>query len=108
MEQTSSQNPRQVATYEQVTRAVLGRDEADGKLVIPEKLLPHIKWMMEQVILPPYIDSIGKGFFMKQKKSMAAQWHTFGEILGPLVMLWLWVEEAVKGSPLPAEELTAS
>ncbi|OWZ67976.1 hypothetical protein AYX14_05564 [Cryptococcus neoformans] len=108
MEQTSSENPRQAATYEWVARAVLGREEADGKPVIPKKLLPCIEWMMEQVILAPYIDSIGKGFFMKQKKPMAAQWHTFGEILGPLVMLWLWVEESEKGSPLPAEELTAS
>ncbi|OXH14472.1 hypothetical protein C370_02448, partial [Cryptococcus neoformans A1-35-8] len=97
MEQTSSENPRQVTTYEQVARAVLGREEADGKPVIPKKLLPCIEWMMEQVILPPYIDSIGKGFFTKQKKPMAAQWHTFGEILGPLVMLWLWVEESEKG-----------
>lgn len=103
----SSENPRQVATYERVARAVLGREEADGKPVIPKKLLPRIEWMMEQVVLPPYIDSIGKGFFTKQKKPTAAQWRTFGEILGPLVMPWLWAEEAVKGSPLPAEELTA-
>lgn len=60
---------------------------------------------MEKVIFPPYIDRIGKGFFTKQAKPTAAQWRTFGELLGPLIFLWLWAEEATAGRPLPQEEL---
>ncbi|OXG86297.1 hypothetical protein C346_03595 [Cryptococcus neoformans D17-1] len=79
--------------------------ERGGGQRIPVPWQDCIKEMMEKVIFPPYIDRIGKGFFTKQAKPTAAQWRTFGELLGPLIFLWLWAEEAMAGRPLPQEEL---
>ncbi|KIR53832.1 hypothetical protein I315_03446 [Cryptococcus gattii Ru294] len=64
--------------------------------------------MMEEVVYPPYIDRIAKEFFTKLSKPIAAQWRTFGEVLSPLVMPWLWAEAADDGKSHPQEELSVT
>ncbi|OXG86271.1 hypothetical protein C345_00124 [Cryptococcus neoformans A2-102-5] len=94
-----------MARLHQYASSILQPGKADGKPVLAKKLLPCLEEMMEKVIFPPYIDRIGKGFFTKQAKPTAAQWRTFGELLGPLIFPWLWAEEATAGRHLPQEEL---
>lgn len=102
-----SEDPNMIARLHQYAVSVLPPGKADGKPVLTKKLLPSLEEMMENVIFPPYIDRIGKGFFTKQAKPTAAQWRTFGELLGPLIFPWLWAEAAAAGRPLPQEELMA-
>lgn len=100
-----SEDPSTMARLHQYASSILPPGKADGKPVLAKKLLPRLEEMMEKVIFPPYIDRIGKGFFTKQAKPTAAQWRTFGELLGPLIFPWLWAEEATAGRHLPQEEL---
>ncbi|ODN90228.1 hypothetical protein L198_06246 [Cryptococcus wingfieldii CBS 7118] len=75
----ASENPRQLEGYQRAAGRAL-KEDLDANPIIPKKLLTRLEAMMEQVIVPPYIDSVGKGFFTKQRKPTAAQWRTFGEL----------------------------
>ncbi|OWZ60682.1 hypothetical protein AYX14_07095 [Cryptococcus neoformans] len=102
------ENPEDVAKIHEIASNVLPGTKVDGNPVLSKKNLFQLESMMGRVIVPPYIDTVGKGFFTKQAKPTASQWRTWGEILGPLLMPWLWAVERSAGVPLPDQELTAA
>ncbi|OXG48073.1 hypothetical protein C355_04639 [Cryptococcus neoformans Th84] len=104
----SSEDPRAIERLQQYAARVLPQSKVNGKPILAQTHLYRLESMMEEVIYPPYIDRIGRKFFTKLSKPTASQWRTFGEVLGPLVMPWLWAEASHQGKPLPPEELSVT
>ncbi|ODN83917.1 hypothetical protein L198_07614 [Cryptococcus wingfieldii CBS 7118] len=80
----------------------------DGPPIIRKDRQIRLEEMMAQVIVPSYLPQLGKKFFTQQAKPSAAQWRTFGEIVGPLVFPWLWAESRSTSDALPEHELVAA
>ncbi|ODN89130.1 hypothetical protein L198_06449 [Cryptococcus wingfieldii CBS 7118] len=78
----------------------------DGPLIIRKDRQTCLEKMMAQVIAPSYLPQLGKKFFTT--KLSAAQWRTFGEIVGPSVFPWLWAESQSTSDALPEHELVAA
>lgn len=101
-------NPEDIEKIHEIASNVLPGTEVDGDLILSKKNLFQLESMMERVIVPPCIDTVGKGFFTKQAKPTASQWRIWGEILGPLLMPWLSAVERSAGAPLPDQGLTVA